>query len=163
MSSSDDHFAPPASPLPIPIPIPPPATLKTYPTRRRIIRRSSRNSIRLTTLRKGATIPPPGPTPTPLDSPTDPYHPFDAAAAVAAKSEDGSDSESLLRLFSCVSCGLPLRQPVTLDCGHTCCKGCGDGACPECGAPTDREACINVLVRGIVSKLIGEDLHDGGM
>lgn len=157
---------------------PPSPTLKTHPTRRRVIRKSPRTSIKLTTLKKASTIPAgndsnhyktdPLRHPPPTNFTFDPYDPVPLKkTSIDAPGSDGpgylgGGSGTLLRLFSCLGCGFPLRQPVTLECGHTCCKECGIRFCPECGCAVEKEACVNVLVRCIVNKLIGEDLQERG-
>lgn len=160
---------------------PPSPTLKTHPTRRRVIRKSPRTSIKLTTLKKASTIPP-GNDPTHFR--TDPqvpvrrpitsnfsFDPYDPVPVKKTSTEPpasdtpgclGGGNGALLRLFSCPGCAMPLRQPVTLECGHTCCKECGFNMCPECGSSVEKAASVNVLVRSIVSKLIGEDLQERG-
>lgn len=204
---------------------PPSPTFKTHPTRRRIIRKSPRNSIKLSTLKKSSTIPPrndliqdssdssphllrrntferhefqrfdlntlkTSPRNYPENNPpvfkqgssksqkychqessyeNPDFHCESAQplkttpnGIVSALSDPGGGSGTLLRLFSCARCGGVLRQPVTLECGHTCCKGCGVDRCPTCGVPVDRVQCVNVLVRSIVNKLVGERLQEKG-
>lgn len=204
---------------------PPSPTFKTYPTRRRIIRKSPRSSIKLSTLKKTSTYAHNEPANFISDSSDssphflrrnakleranfghldlDPlrssrnyrtdfrqsssksldfpdqdfringtgYGRFRSSELSKTTSEDvpsglgtpgSSNLEGLLRLFSCAGCGGILRQPVTLECGHTCCKGCGVDKCPLCGVTVDRVQCINVLVRSIVNKLAGDRIQEKG-
>lgn len=197
---------------------PPSPTLKTHPTRRRIIRKSPRSSIRLSTLKKSSTIPSGNdsssfkpqllqessfgdhdfhrfnpnplrtmPTSTTRNEPIafkqsssksssrlyeecalsgsnvheggcDPVE----RTSTGAPGGPGCEPAALLRLFSCAGCGGVLRQPVTLECGHTCCKGCAVERCPDCGLAVDRVQCVNVLVRSIMNKLVGDRLQEKG-
>lgn len=166
--ASNENFQPHFSPQ---MQKPPSPSLKTHPTRRRIIRKSPRHSIRLTTLRKTSTISPGNNVSGPKQDPSDrnsstEYVPTPGDAEFERLSGNPLEktptlgapggSEALLRLFSCPGCVSPLREPVTLECGHTCCKDCGVDKCPECGVPVEKTPAVNVLVRNIVSKLIGD-------
>lgn len=201
------------------LPTPPSPTFKTHPTRRRIIRKSPRSSIRLSTLKKTTTLSsgndnstlkphllqesqlndrdfnrlhpnspgmvptnPPGNAPTIFNqssSKSSSYayqpsgyrksnfqcvgrDPLKTTSIGAAPGVPGCDAAALLRLFSCPGCMGLLRQPVTLDCGHTCCKRCAVEKCPECGVSVDRVQCVNVLVRSIMNKLVGDRLQEKG-
>ncbi|KAL5239977.1 hypothetical protein ACI65C_007387 [Semiaphis heraclei] len=61
--------------------------------------------------------------------------------------------------FVCCVCNLVLREPVTLLCGHTCCRRCGGGTvckplvCHKCGMRTPFQPHVDVLVKSLVEKL----------
>ncbi|XP_015366470.1 PREDICTED: LON peptidase N-terminal domain and RING finger protein 2 isoform X2 [Diuraphis noxia] len=61
--------------------------------------------------------------------------------------------------FVCCACNLVLREPITLLCGHTCCRRCGGGAvckplvCHKCGGRTPFQPHVDVLVKSLVEKL----------
>ncbi|XP_060848638.1 LON peptidase N-terminal domain and RING finger protein 2 [Rhopalosiphum padi] len=61
--------------------------------------------------------------------------------------------------FACCVCNLVLREPVTLLCGHTCCRRCGGGTackpivCNKCGIRTPFQPHVDVLVKSLVEKL----------
>lgn len=61
--------------------------------------------------------------------------------------------------FVCCVCNLVLREPVTLLCGHTCCRRCGGGTackpivCNKCGMRTPFQPHVDVLVKSLVEKL----------
>ncbi|CAH1721814.1 unnamed protein product [Aphis gossypii] len=61
--------------------------------------------------------------------------------------------------FVCCVCNLVLREPVTLLCGHTCCRRCGGGTackpivCNKCGVRTPFQPHVDVLVKSLVEKL----------
>ncbi|KAL4113551.1 hypothetical protein QTP88_017160 [Uroleucon formosanum] len=61
--------------------------------------------------------------------------------------------------FVCCICDLVLREPVTLLCGHTCCRRCGGGTackplvCHKCGMRTPFQPHVDVLVKSLVEKL----------
>jgi len=61
--------------------------------------------------------------------------------------------------FVCCICNLVLREPITLLCGHTCCRRCGGGTackplvCHKCGMRTPFQPHVDVLVKSLVEKL----------
>lgn len=60
--------------------------------------------------------------------------------------------------FVCSVCHLVLREPVTLLCGHTCCRRCGGdtatpSVCHRCGVRTPYKPHADVLVKSLVEKL----------
>lgn len=69
--------------------------------------------------------------------------------------------------FECGVCGLVLRDPVTLLCGHTFCRRCATAGgasnkpltCHECGVRTPYQPHANVLIKSLVEKLWSAQLQ----
>lgn len=72
-------------------------------------------------------------------------------------SSQGFNKNSIGDLFNCPVCRKLLETPITIDCGHSFCKGCIDSVsgdkCSVCESEIGTNKNTNIVVQSIVDKL----------